>query len=1231
MSIQCQIQIEERMLHDLGIKFFWLKHKEKPRQFLLPVCLVMDQMFSLRKTNVISIADSEETLMLEDERRSKVLLKQSDPMVLEKKVITKPINYPEIEDPREPPKMEVAVQQYHVDKQCFEIQKKQFLIENNRLLDQIISQDTVNIVVNSSLDINTSVNVNSSVVMNDDVNYVEMCNKHELCFLEFVSDMNARSKSKSVKKAKNKEEWKPTGKVFTKIGYVLRPTGRTFTLVGNARPLTRITATNKVLLMEPIPLEVIAQESVANVYTKIPKVSKTNGSNKKLKIVKSMISNKTEPDTSQGSNTSVAPSSSYIDLRLNATVGIIHIDNGTKFVNQTMRNNYEQVGISHETSVARTPQQNDVVERRNRMLVEAARTIKPNLSCLHVFGVLCYPNNDSENLRKLQAKADIGPGVHFVTSATTPSSGLVSNPILQQPFNPPPRDDWDRLFQPMFDEYFNNLTIVDSSVPVAATPRAVGLADALVSTSIDRDAPSTNEVMLIKLKWIYKVKTDEFGMNRGHPYLCSKCNKQEYDDLMNVKTTFSNDELKEEVYISQQEGFVDQDNSSHVYKLKKALHGLKKAPCACGISNLLAVGTYTASGNFLLAVGIPCAFYSQQKDSIHKYDNSYGFKTGKKKKFNLNLEIFRDIFRICPRIHCQDFDELTTDEDIVSFFKELGHTGEIKSVIDVVVDQMHQPWRTFAIIINRSLSGKTTGVTPPKKVRKFKKPASPKLITILVSPEEPTMKSKRVKRLAKKYTNAPTTCVVIRETHVLSLFKKKEKMIVKKCKEIDLLSKVALTEEAHATKIKPYVTNEGTSAKPGVPDVTEDESTESEAKCWGRDEDDINNDHDSRSEGSDQESDRENEEDVEDEKEEKNDEFVKTLSNSTDDEDETNVEDKADGTKDKGMDYTTNQFEDDVDSHIIRKEVDELKKDDPLNTHGTALVDKHLDSRLGATRDEFMSYLSASITARITEQVKTQLPLILPKEVSNFAPPVIKSMVTESLKHAVLAKKLDWENPKDGEYLFDLTKPLALVMNGNRQIVLVDYFFNNDLKYLQGGILTMTNTTSITKTKAAQYDLPGIEDMVLNIWSLVKVLWGISHWRDQRKTFYGYERGLESSHDVYSTKRILAVTRVELCECSLESWLFKRESKIFNWESKVTRRRSTSPSQKLLDSASGKGTHTLHIKTLKESFMLTTKGEIEYPNGVPAIEKIEYIEKKSSYHDQGYRHAAEGEKDDKEL
>ncbi|GJV27303.1 retrovirus-related pol polyprotein from transposon TNT 1-94 [Tanacetum coccineum] len=64
-----------------------------------------------------------------------------------------------------------------------------------------------------------------------------------------------------------------------------------------------------------------------------------------------------------------------IQVRLNATVCNVQTDNGTEFVNQTLREFYENVGISHQTSVTRTPQQNIVVERRNRTLVEAAHTI----------------------------------------------------------------------------------------------------------------------------------------------------------------------------------------------------------------------------------------------------------------------------------------------------------------------------------------------------------------------------------------------------------------------------------------------------------------------------------------------------------------------------------------------------------------------------------------------------------------------------------------------------------------------------------------------------------------------------------------------------------------------------------------------------------------------------------------------------------------------------------------
>ncbi|GKE65161.1 hypothetical protein Tco_1519322 [Tanacetum coccineum] len=86
-----------------------------------------------------------------------------------------------------------------------------------------------------------------------------------------------------------------------------------------------------------------------------------------------------------------------------------------------------------------------------------------------------------------------------------------------------------------------------------------------------------------------------------------------------------------------------------------------------------------------------------------------------------------------------------------------------------------------------------------------------------------------------------------------------------------------------------------------------------------------------------------------------------------------------------------------------------------------------------------------------------------------------------------LNDQLDWNNPEGDRYPFDLSKPLPLVQSRNHQIVPVDYFFNNDLAYLQGGRFDRTYTTSLTKTNAAKYDLQGIEDMVPSLWSPIKL------------------------------------------------------------------------------------------------------------------------------------------------
>ncbi|GJS03311.1 hypothetical protein Tco_0319819 [Tanacetum coccineum] len=288
MLTKPQVFYDNNLKQALGFQNpFYLKKAQQIRPMLYDGGVIA------KETNVISIADSEKTLMLEEESRSKMLLKQSDPMVLKQKVNIKPINYAKLnrlsedfgkcfipqqelsdeqafwlqtlhpntdQSASSPVKIEVlrelfkritpddltegewgfertkavflkeiipflktlkdisnifdkdllnevtevqtvfnqmkaVVQQYSVDKQCFEIQKKQFLIENDRLLDQIISQDIVNIVVNSSLDINTSVNVNSSVAMNDYVNYVEMCNKCLELEAELIKQHNMNNTS----------------------------------------------------------------------------------------------------------------------------------------------------------------------------------------------------------------------------------------------------------------------------------------------------------------------------------------------------------------------------------------------------------------------------------------------------------------------------------------------------------------------------------------------------------------------------------------------------------------------------------------------------------------------------------------------------------------------------------------------------------------------------------------------------------------------------------------------------------------------------------------------------------------------------------------------------------------------------------------------------------------------------------------------------------------------------
>ncbi|GJR72402.1 hypothetical protein Tco_0084767 [Tanacetum coccineum] len=76
----------------------------------------------------------------------------------------------------------------------------------------------------------------------------------------------------------------------------------------------------------------------------------------------------------------------------------------------------------------------------------------------------------------------------------------------------------------------------------------------------------------------------------------------------------------------------------------------------------------------------------------------------------VNVDNFRDMLHIFPKLLGQKFEDPPFEEEILSFIEELGHTGEIKVLSDVNVNHMHQPWRSFAAIINKCLSGKTTAL-----------------------------------------------------------------------------------------------------------------------------------------------------------------------------------------------------------------------------------------------------------------------------------------------------------------------------------------------------------------------------------------------------------------------------------------------------------------------------------------------------------------------------------------
>nr|GEX35192.1 hypothetical protein [Tanacetum cinerariifolium] len=280
-----------------------------------------------------------------------------------------------------------------------------------------------------------------------------------------------------------------------------------------------------------------------------------------------------------------------IQVRIKVPVRRIQTDNETEFVNQTLRKYYEQ---AEAVATSCYTQNRSIVRlRHGKTPYELLHNKLPDLSFLYVFGVLCYPTYNSENLGKLQSKDDIGifisyaptkkalwiynkrtrrivetihvdfdeltamaseqsssgPVLHEMTP-TTISSRLVPKHSSSTPFIQPTRNEWDMLFQLLFDELLTPPPSVDPPTPEVIAPIDDVIAPELTESTGNHD-----------IEVLHMGNDPLFGM-----------------PIPEVASDQSSS--TEEVYVSQEDGFVDPDNPNHVYKLKKSLYWLKQAPHA---------------------------------------------------------------------------------------------------------------------------------------------------------------------------------------------------------------------------------------------------------------------------------------------------------------------------------------------------------------------------------------------------------------------------------------------------------------------------------------------------------------------------------------------------------------------------------------------------------------------------------------------------------------------------
>nr|GEY82780.1 hypothetical protein [Tanacetum cinerariifolium] len=111
---------------------------------------------------------------------------------------------------------------------------------------------------------------------------------------------------------------------------------------------------------------------------------------------------------------------------------------------------------------------------------------------------------------------------------------------------------------------------------------------------------------------------------------------------------------------------------------------------------------------FLVTIDVPEIYMQEFWATAYVHQYSIRFKMDSKKNI-VDPETFRDMLHICPRVPSQSFDELPFEEEILDFLRFLRHSAQIKTLTDVNINKLFQPWRSFAAVINKCLTGKSFG------------------------------------------------------------------------------------------------------------------------------------------------------------------------------------------------------------------------------------------------------------------------------------------------------------------------------------------------------------------------------------------------------------------------------------------------------------------------------------------------------------------------------------------